>query len=798
MVTAQKAFATQVQAFKLSIDEDTLEYINGILEDLTDPDSVREATEQFLQDSVDDQSVIDRFYATMKLDSATPSSQAEVTTLKKPLRIDETTKDMESLSLDPSSKVDNKTTTKSKILGRRSKKNKEITPNSSDQDLPAVEIQAYSQQSRFHRETFDASNTEIDIKGVNVVVNGKELLVDAHLKLKAGIRYVLMSVMGNDTLIGLPQNVRILHIAQLEDIHAGRNVVDEVLHADKNRVRLIHEAKALQNVMSSSAGASTTAANPELNKVVHQLLIDRANDRLDHAQKLATKRSGARGWDARLDLNKVEQECRDLEAADPNTYVTPQMVNDMMTEVFETFGVMDLDADEVKAKRILHGLGFTEEEISKPLDNYSGGWKMRIALAKALFMKPDILLLDEPTNHLDLPAILWLQDYIQNHTEGQTIVVVSHDRNFLDEVTEETIIFRNKQLSYHVGNYADWEKNTEEQRRRKQRLKDLSEKRRKQMMASIQKNAQQAKATGDDKRHGLIASRKKKLEKLGMEKTEDGKRFKQSYYAGYHLSARAEIVVEEGVKTADIKIPDPEPLRYHGPILQLDEVSFSYGPKKVINEVSLDVTQGARIALLGPNGCGKSTLMNLLAAEAAPAKGELKKYHRLRVGYFSQNTVDQLNLNLTPLQQMMELYPGTKEQECRAHYGGVGVSGDIVRRPIRSLSGGQRNRVALAMVTFMEPHVLLLDEITNHLDMGTVESLVESLSGYSGALVLVSHDVWFLRQLIEGDPDDSDEEETEDDGPKGDFYVLQKGKLKRWEKGLDSYVEKVQRSVVAQ
>ena len=289
-----------------------------------------------------------------------------------------------------------------------------------------------------------------------------------------------------------------------------------------------------------------------------------------------------------------------------------------------------------------------------------------------------------------------------------------------------------------------------------------------------------------------------KLEKLGMEKTEDGKRFKQSYYAGYHLSARAEIVVEEGVKTADIKIPDPEPLRYHGPILQLDDVSFSYGPKKVINEVSLDVTQGARIALLGPNGCGKSTLMNLLAAEATPTKGELKKYHRLRVGYFSQNTVDQLNLGLTPLQQMMELYPGTKEQECRAHYGGVGVSGDIVRRPIRSLSGGQRNRVALAMVTFMEPHVLLLDEITNHLDMGTVENLVESLSGYSGALVLVSHDVWFLRQLIEGDPDDSDEEETEDDGPKGDFYVLQKGKLKRWEKGLDAYVEKVQRSVVAQ
>lgn len=282
-----------------------------------------------------------------------------------------------------------------------------------------------------------------------------------------------MSVMGNGTLVGLPQNVRILHIAQLEDLSAGHNVVEEVLHADGDRVRLVQEAKALQGVMSSSTGVSSSAANPELNKVVHQLLIDRARDRYDEAVKIATKRSGARGWDARLDLNKVEQEYKDIQSADPNAFVTPQMVNDMMTEVFEKFGVMDLDADEAKAKKILYGLGFVDAEITKPVTNYSGGWRMRVALAKALFMEPHILLLDEPTNHLDLPAILWLQDYLQNHADGQTVVVVSHDRNFLDEVTDETIIFRDKKLSYHPGNYADWEKNTEEQRRRKQRLKDV-------------------------------------------------------------------------------------------------------------------------------------------------------------------------------------------------------------------------------------------------------------------------------------------------------------------------------------
>ncbi|KAJ2964613.1 hypothetical protein NQZ79_g477 [Umbelopsis isabellina] len=767
MVQAQQAFEFQLQKYNISLEQDTLNYVNGILVDLDDVESVREATEHFLQEAVEDQSVIDQFYTTLNLRSEAPASKNDQETLQKPVRIEEASKAMSSLSLDTPSKP-----TKQRV--KKSRRNKESTPDASDQESKGAQIVAFSQQSRFHRETFDANSTDIDLKDVNVIVNDKELLVDAHLRLKPGVRYgmvgqngvgksVLMSVMGNGTLVGLPQNVRILHISQLEDLSAGRNVLDEVLHADTNRVRLIR-AKALQDV-------------------------------LDIATKIATKRSGARGWDARLELNKVEQDLKDLKAQDPNTYITPTMVNDMMAEVFEKFGVLDLDADESRARKILYGLGFTDEEISHPVQNYSGGWRMRVALAKALFMEPNVLLLDEPTNHLDLPAILWLQNHIQNETEGQTIVIVSHDRNFLDEVTDETIIFRNKQLSYHPGNYADWEKNTEEQRRRKQRMKELVDKRRKQMMASIQKNAQQAKSTGDDKRHGLIASRKKKLDRLGMEKTEDGKRFKVSYYAGYHHSARVEVTVEQAVKVADIKIPEPEPLRYHGSILQLAGVSYSYDKNHVIKDVSLDVTPGSRIALLGPNGCGKSTLMNLLAGELTPASGEVKKYHRLRIGYFSQHTVDQLELDLTPIQQMMKLFPEATEQECHAQYGGVGVAGDVAKRPIRVLSGGQRNRVALAMVTYMQPQVLLLDEITNHLDMGTVEALVESLSEYSGALVLVSHDVWFLRQLIEGEPDSDDEDEEE--GPSGSFYLVQKGKLKLWEKGLDAYVEKVQRSVAA-
>lgn len=284
---------------------------------------------------------------------------------------------------------------------------------------------------------------------------------------------------------------------------------------------------------------------------------------------------------------------------------------------------------------------------------------------------------------------------------------------------------------------------------------------------------------------------------MGMEKLEDGKRYKRSYH-GYH----EEIVIEQGFKTTPIQLPPPEPFNFPGKtFLQLSEVSFRYGKTTaspmVINKVSLNVGPGARIGLLGPNGCGKSTLMNLLAGELKPTLGEVKKHHRLRIGYFSQHTVDQLELSLSPLQQLAKSYPDVviTENEARSHFGSCGVSGDPVTRPIRTLSGGQRNRVALALITFHRPHVLLLDEITNHLDMGTVESLVESLCEFEGALVVVSHDIWFLKQVIEGEEEDY-EPDADDDGEKMKgvlFTVTKHGELKQWDQGLEAYVEKVQR-----
>ena len=228
--------------------------------------------------------------------------------------------------------------------------------------------------------------------------------------------------------------------------------------------------------------------------IVHNLLISRAEIDLDLAQKIATKRSGQRGYIARQELITSENELAILKSQNPQTFITATMINEVMSEVFSAHEALDVEADEARAKTILRGLGFNDEDFGKEgkqIGILSGGWRMRVMLGKALYINPDILLLDEPSahsikkkqrqalihltpaNHLDLTAIIWLQSYLTNETDGQTIVVVSHDRNFLDAVTEETIIFRNQKLTYHPGNYDDWERHTEEQRKRKTRLKEV-------------------------------------------------------------------------------------------------------------------------------------------------------------------------------------------------------------------------------------------------------------------------------------------------------------------------------------
>ncbi|MDF2867437.1 MAG: transporter ATP-binding protein [Gammaproteobacteria bacterium] len=368
-----------------------------------------------------------------------------------------------------------------------------------------------------------------------------------------------------------------------------------------------------------------------------------------------------------------------------------------------------------RAAKLLDGLGFTEQQYSLAVNAFSGGWRMRLNLARTLMRRCDLLLLDEPTNHLDLDAILWLEKWLKNYSG--MLLLISHDREFLDAAVDYMLHFEQQQIKLYTGNYS-----TFEQQRANQLL---------QQQAAYEKQQRAiAHAQSFIDRFKAKASKAKQAQ------------------SRVKALARMELVAAIQAESA-FNFSFFEPAKSLPILVKLEQAHLGYENKTILTQVNLRIEAGARIGLLGPNGAGKSTLIKLLAGILSLQDGQYEQAKDIRIGYYAQHQLEQLNALESPLQHMQRLAPKITEQQLRDFLGGFGFSNDTALTAIKSFSGGEKARLALALIVWQRPNLLLLDEPTNHLDLEMRAALTLALQQYQGAVVVVSHDRYLLRTTVE-------------------------------------------------
>ncbi|KAJ4702982.1 ABC transporter F family-like protein [Melia azedarach] len=562
------------------------------------------------------------------------------------------------------------------------------------------------------QEDADANVKDITVDNFSVSARGKELLKNTSVKISHGKRYGLVGPngMGKSTLLKLLA-WRKIPVPKNIDVLL---VEQEVIGDDKT---------ALQAVVS---------ANEELVKLREEV--------------------------ASLQNLSSAAEAEDNDDA-----------GEKLAELYEKLQILGSDAAEAQASKILAGLGFTKEMQGRPTKSFSGGWRMRISLARALFVQPTLLLLDEPTNHLDLRAVLWLEEYLCRWKK--TLVVVSHDRDFLNTVCTEIIHLHDQKLHFYRGNFDDFESGYE------QRRKEMNKK-----FEIYEKQVKAAKRSGN---------------RVQQEKVKDRAKSAAAKEASKN-KAKGKVDEDEPLPEAPKKWRDysvefhfPEPTELTPPLLQLIEVSFSYPNREdfKLSNVDVGIDMGTRVAIVGPNGAGKSTLLNLLAGDLIPAEGEVRRSQKLRIGRYSQHFVDLLTMDETPVQYLLRLHPDqeglSKQEAVRAKLGKFGLPSHNHLTPILKLSGGQKARVVFTSISMSKPHILLLDEPTNHLDMQSIDALADALDEFSGGVVLVSHDSRLISRVCENEE-------------KSEIWVVENGTVMSFPGTFEEYKEELQREIRAE
>ncbi len=430
--------------------------------------------------------------------------------------------------------------------------------------------------------------------------------------------------------------------------------------------------------------------------------------------------------DGDVELREVQKK---LAAAEENNEGSVQ------AECHSRLDEIDAYSAESRAGKLLLGLSFKQQQLNNPVSSFSGGWRMRLNLAQALMCRSDLLLLDEPTNHLDLDAVIWLEQWLLSY--AGTMLLISHDRDFLDKVTSHIVHFEQQRLNLYSGNYSAFEK----LRGEKLALQQSQYEKQQREVAHIENFIRRFKAKASKAKQAQ--GRVKALERMEM-------------ISAAHIDS-----------PFNFSFFKPEKLPH--PLMRLDNISVGYAQVQILKHASMSILPGDRIALLGHNGAGKSTLIKCLAGELTPQAGDYEQSSELKIGYFAQHQLEQLDLEASALLHLQRLDKSLTEQQIRSYLGGFNFHGDRVLEPVAPFSGGEKARLVLALIIYQKPNLLLLDEPTNHLDLEMRHALSMALQEYEGAMVLVSHDRHLLRSVTD------------------QFLLVDDGKVSAFNDDLDAY-----------